>query len=126
MANEQNLKPFTGADDPRRSNGRPKGVPNAKTRYQRILNLIERIKNPVTGETEEFTVAEVLDLKLIEKARKGDIRAYQEVMDRLEGKAQQSIDMNVDGKVSIVTVKWAGEDEPDSSAERDNNTPRIS
>jgi hypothetical protein len=31
MANEQNLKPFTGADDPRRMNGRPKGRKNLAT-----------------------------------------------------------------------------------------------
>lgn len=75
--------------------GRPPGIPNAKTRYQRILNLIEKVKNPVTGEIEDFTVAEIMDMKIMQKARGGDLAAYKEIMDRLEGKAQQNIDMTV-------------------------------
>ena len=38
MANEQNLKPFTGADDPRRMNGKPKGTIHLSTRIQQMLN----------------------------------------------------------------------------------------
>lgn len=93
-----NLIPFSGADDPRRMNGRPKGVPNTKTRLQRILNLIEEHKNPVTGELEKFTVAELLDMQQVIKARKGDTKAYQILLDRLEGRPQQSVDMTTNGK----------------------------
>lgn len=78
--------------------GRPKGVPNTKTRLQRILNLIEEHKNPVTGELEKFTVAELLDMQQVIKARKGDTRAYQILLDRLEGRPQQSVDMTTNGK----------------------------
>jgi len=38
MANEQNLKPFTGADDPRRANGPPKGTKHISTWIQEMLN----------------------------------------------------------------------------------------
>jgi hypothetical protein len=38
MANEQNLKPFTGADDPRRMNGKPKGTKHLSTWIQDMLN----------------------------------------------------------------------------------------
>lgn len=38
MANEQNLKPFTGADDPRRVNGPPKGTIHLSTHIQNMLN----------------------------------------------------------------------------------------
>lgn len=110
-----NLKPFTGADDPRRSNGRPKGVLNSKTRLERILNLIEKHKNPVTGEIENFTVAEVLDLKQIVKARQGDTKAYQTIMDRLEGKPSQAVDMTTNGNdINIALVKFIGEDDDDT------------
>lgn len=37
MANEQNLKPFTGADDPRRMNGKPKGTKHLSTYIQEAL-----------------------------------------------------------------------------------------
>lgn len=38
MANEQNLKPFTGVDDPRRMNGKPKGTIHLSTHIQNALN----------------------------------------------------------------------------------------
>jgi hypothetical protein len=79
----------------RNPNGRPKGIPNAKTRYLRLLTLTEKIKNPVTGELEEFSIMEQLDMQMIAKARKGDLNAYKEIMDRLEGKAQQKVDMHL-------------------------------
>lgn len=77
--------------------GKPKGIPNAKTRYQRILTLLEDVKNPVTGELEKFTVMEVIDMKMMMKARNGDLQAYKEIMDRLEGKANQSVDLTSGG-----------------------------
>ena len=82
-------------------NGRPKGVPNSKTRLLRLLELVQTKTNPITGDKEEFTVAEQLDMVLINKAIKGDIRAYQEVMDRLEGKAKQSTELEVSGGINI-------------------------
>lgn len=94
MANEQNLVPFTGADDPRRGK-KPKGVPHSKTRLRRLLEITENLTNPITKEVEGFTVAEQLDLAQIVKARQGDTRAYNALMDRFEGKPTQIVDMNV-------------------------------
>jgi hypothetical protein len=100
MANEQNLIPAQKGEV-RNPNGRPKGVPNSKTRLLRLLELVQTKTNPITGEKEEFTVAEQLDMVLINKAIKGDIRAYQEVMDRLEGRAKQSTELEVSGGINI-------------------------
>jgi hypothetical protein len=82
-------------------NGRPKGVPNSKTRLLRLLELVQTKTNPITGEKEEFTVAEQLDLVVLQKAFKGDLRAYQEILDRLEGKAKQSTELEVSGGINI-------------------------
>src|SRR5690554_3544401 len=38
MANEQNLKPFIGVDDPRRQNGRPRGAKNLATIVRELEN----------------------------------------------------------------------------------------
>ena len=103
MANEQNLIPAQKGEV-RNPNGKPKGVLNSKTRLLRLLELVTTTKNPVTGEMEDFSVAEQLDMKIIAKAMKGDIRAYQEILDRLEGRAKQTTDINanIQGSVQIV------------------------
>ena len=71
-------------------NGRPKGVPNAATRMKRFLELEINGKNPITKEDEQFTVAELMDLKIIAKAMNGDLSAWEKINDRLEGKAKQT------------------------------------
>ena len=103
MANEQNLIPAQKGEV-RNPNGRPKGIPNSKTRLLRLLQLVTKVRNPVTGEDEEFTIAEQLDMKIIAKAMKSDLRAYQEILDRLEGRAKQTTDINanIQGSVEIV------------------------
>ena len=102
MANEQNLIPAQKGEV-RNPNGRPKGVPNSKTRLLRFLELVQIKTNPITGEKEEFTVAEQLDLMVLQKAFKGDLRAYQEILDRLEGRAKQSTELEVTGSM---TINW--------------------
>lgn len=99
MANEQNLVPFEKGKPG--GPGRPKGVPNSKTRLLRILELVQKKRNPVTGEDEEFSIAEQMDLQLIKKALNGDLKAYEILMDRLEGKAKQSTEVEVSGGVNI-------------------------
>ena len=52
---------------------------------------------------EEFSIAEQLDMKIIAKAMKGDIRAYQELLDRLEGRAKQTNEIELSGGL---TINW--------------------
>ena len=103
MANEQNLTPFPKGVSGNPA-GKPKGVEHSKTRLLRLLQLVTKVRNPVTGEDEEFTIAEQLDMKIIAKAMKSDLRAYQEILDRLEGKSKQTTDINanIQGNVQIV------------------------
>ena len=101
MANEQNLVPFEKGKPG--GPGRPKGVPNSKTRLLRLLEIVQTQTNPITGNKEEFSVAERLDLMVLQKAFKGDLKAYQEIMDRLEGKPKQSTELEVSGGM---TINW--------------------
>jgi hypothetical protein len=81
--------------------GRPKGVPNAKTRMARFLELSINGKNPITKEDELFTVAELMDLQVISKAIKGDLQAWEKINDRLEGKAKQTTEHSGEIKQNI-------------------------
>jgi hypothetical protein len=87
--------------------GRPKGIPNTRTRLQRLLAITQDLTNPITGEVEGFTVLEQLDLQQIIKARKGDLAAYKEIIDRLEGKAKQD---KQDTNISVNFGKFVEED----------------
>jgi len=100
MANEQNLTPFPKGVSGNPA-GKPKGIPNSKTRLLRFLELVQVKTNPITGEKEEFTVAEQLDLMVLQKAFKGDLRAYQEILDRLEGRAKQTNEIELSGGLNI-------------------------
>ena len=116
MANEQNLIPAKKGEV-RNPNGKPKGIPNTKTRLQRLLALTQHMTNPVTGEKEGFTVAEQMDLAQIIAARKGDTRAYNAIVDRLEGKAAQSMDITTNGK-DLTEVKKLTDEELDARIKR--------
>lgn len=101
MANEQNLKPFPKGVSGNPA-GKPKGTEHSKTRLKRLLELVQKKRNPITGEEEEFTVLEIMDMQMIAKALKGDQRAYQEIIDRLEGKPKQTSEVELTGGVNIV------------------------
>lgn len=101
MANEQNLIPAQKGEV-RNPKGRGKGVLNSKTRLLRLLELETKRKNPITGEEEEFSIAEQMDMQLINKALKGDMKAYEILMDRLEGKPKQTNEVDVKGGLNII------------------------
>lgn len=105
MANEQNLKPFPKGVSGNPA-GKPKGTQHSKTRLKRLLELVQVKKNPITGEDEEFTVLELMDMQMISKALRGDQRAYEAVVDRLEGKPKQSTDITADIKGNVqITIE---------------------
>jgi hypothetical protein len=99
---KEDLRPFSKDDNRASEAGKKssnKGIPHTKTRLKRILELESKLKNPITGEMETFTVAEQMDIAIIKRARDGDVRAYRAVLDRLEGMPTQTIDMAVEGSL---------------------------
>jgi hypothetical protein len=81
MPNPENLTPYPKGVSGNPA-GKPKGTQHSKTRLLRILDLVQKKRNPITGEEEEFTVLELMDMQMIAKALKGDQRAYEAVVDR--------------------------------------------
>ena len=81
MANIRNLKPFTGANDPRRQNGRKKGSKNLATIVNELLDTNIGPTKPINEglklyfQNSPTTYAKAIALAMIIKAINGDVRA---------------------------------------------------
>jgi len=107
MEKNDNLKKGKGFDvNPQNINrkGAPKGVQQANKRFLRFLEVMQNMKNPITGEMEDISLIERMDLAQMHKALKGDTKAYQEIMDRLEGKANQSQEITVKSEPRVFNI----------------------
>lgn len=86
--------------------GRPKGLRNFATLYREAIVKIAKSTNQ-DPESFELEIVE----QALRKARNGDIRFYQDMMDRLHGKAQQKTDVTSGGeKLQPVLVRFLGDD----------------
>jgi len=86
--------------------GRPKGTRNRSTIVREWMEAIERAKNPITGETEELSQADIATLAVLKKARSGDVNAYRELMDSAFGKVPDRVidETKQQRKLVIVTT----------------------
>jgi len=80
------LHPPKKGDPSPNPNGRPKGTRNRSTIVREWLEATESMKNPITGQSEKLTQYDIITLALIQKARKGDVQAFKELMDSSFGK----------------------------------------
>lgn len=91
--------------------GMKRGTEHTATRLKRLLHAVQKAKNPVTKETEEFTTLELMDAALIARALKGDVTAYREILDRLEGRVPQKTEiagsLNVTAERGELTAEQA-------------------
>lgn len=70
-------------------NGRIKGVRNRATIVKEWLMVEQKFKNPLTGQEEILSQADIMTLAVINKARKGDVVAFRELMDSGFGKNKE-------------------------------------
>lgn len=93
--------------------GKKKGT---KTRATIALNWLEvnqKIKNPITNETEAMSQEDIMTLSLIKKAREGDVQAYKALMDSAYGAPKQHIESentNTNFDISMIYDQPPSED----------------
>ena len=105
MAKEDNLTPWKPGQSGNPA-GKPKGTEHSSTRLKRLLEAVGKMKSPLTGQMEEFSGLEMMDAAIIARAMKGDVGAYREILDRLEGKVPAKTEvvgsMNLTGSAAAV------------------------
>lgn len=110
MGGQDNLKPFKKGQSGN-PNGRPKGSRSRSTIVRDWLESSETVTNPITGEKENLTQADIITLALIKKARKGDARAFKELMDSGFGRTVQEIDFTSTSSINILNIDPLSDDE---------------
>jgi len=106
MPNPENLKePWKAGDPSPNPSGKPKGTKNLSTILKAMLE--EDVEVVIDGKKERRQFQEVIIRKLLKKANDGEIRAITEIFDRIEGKANQLIDLDLTtgGKPFTLNVK---------------------
>lgn len=105
----------------RNSGGRPKNAESFAYWYRAFKNMtLAELKDwPNNNPEDSRTVAADLAYRRIFNSQK-DLKEFQEVADRSEGKAKQSIDMSVGGELNVALVEFVGQDnESDKSPDTD-------
>ena len=99
--------------------GKKPGTKSAKTILKKFLSMEKNILNPLSDEFEDMSIAEIMHLKQIASALQGDLAAYKEILDRMEGKSVNKIELDAD--VTQHTVHVGFSDEIEEENEDDND-----
>lgn len=70
--------------------------------------FIEALRMEIAAAGKEHKKLRGIARALLDKAESGDLQAIQQVADRLDGKAAQSVDVAVDGTLQVEVVQFAG------------------
>ena len=116
MPNEQNLIPAKKGEI-RNTKGRGKGVRNRKTIVREWLMVEQKFKNPLTGQEEILSQADIMTLAVISKARKGDVIAFRELMDSGFGKNTEVQETTLSVTTPTIVFKDFGNDTNDGTTD---------
>jgi len=90
MPNIENLRPFKPGQS-----GNPKGRPKGSGITDRLKKLLEK---------EDGKIADALAQSIISAALRGDYRFVKEILDRVEGKVTDKLD--IDGEVRVIEQRF--------------------
>jgi len=99
MGKTENLKPWQPGQS-----GNPGGRPRTKLITSELERMLEQEAPAANGKTWAAVIAEAL----LKKARKGDVRAIAELANRVEGKARQTVDLELDVQSDLMERIVAG------------------
>ena len=95
-----NLKKFSSEYQPKK-NGRTKGSKNRSTIVRELLEVLLKRKNPLTGEEEWMSAEHHMTIAVLQKAfEKGDVNAYNALMNSGYGSPKDTVDVNTTETVS--------------------------
>ena len=81
--------------------GRPKGSKNKSTIARKWLEVEETALNELTGLEEKLTQEDLITLAVIKRAKKGDVKAYKELMNSAFGEEKS---INHSGNVGLAHI----------------------
>ena len=87
--------------------GRPVGARNRSTIVKYWLEGKKFSKNPISNQKEELEIQDMIVIALIDKALKGDVNAFKELMDSGYGKLSNSTDITTKGEKIEVSDPFA-------------------
>ena len=99
MSNIENLKPFEKGKSGNPT-GRPKGSKNRSTIIREMLDMMVQVKDDNGDEvwqSNEYRMVQAILTKAIEK---GDVSAFNSIMDNVYGKLKDTVDMNTTEQVN--------------------------
>lgn len=76
------------------------------------LSLQTLHTNPITRKKELLSQLDMMTIKMINKAKSGNVNAYNALMDRAFGKPKQHVETDINHRVTIAAFQWADEIPP--------------
>jgi len=73
--------------------GKPKGATSIVTELRRFMDKKMVVNDPVTGQPTKMKIGRLLAMSLIKSASKGNVPAITEIMNRLDGKVSQPMEL---------------------------------
>ena len=79
------------------------------------LSLATLRSNPLTKKKELLSELDVMNLKMIAKAKAGNVNAYSAILDRAFGKPKQYTEATINQRVTIAAFAWAEDKLPEGA-----------
>lgn len=123
--NIENLAPQWRPGQSGNPKGRPKGIVSITDTLRKVIEKKMETIDPVTKNKDRKKIKEIIALALVGKALKGDVRAIQEMLDRLEGKVTQKVEADFPAmtgrRIVMVDAVPVEEKEKKELPEKDND-----